>query len=394
MELSLMSDYKPSNPVPTNFKLSVFLSSVIAMPLAVMAIPVLFLSSAAQAKDVDTAYYTFGQYRYFGPKLDVDYVPDGIENNQTSGKRFYSSLTKHQYNFFKNAGRTYKEALGFGGWDKPYRLMGGFEYDFRQSKTSGSSYGYNDKSGTFFLLGDKALSNNHWRLGGGVVFNRYHTGFDNAQKVRQENYMGVLHAVYNNPEKDIRLRSRLMFGYGTADFDRLADISGTAELFTAGYHSWYYGFENTLAQTFSFGSFYLQPCLEFNARGIDRDEISEAGKAPNRFSMKSRSSFLADGLAGLYAGYKGEDWFGNKYNIKVGPDFTYIFSDPNDAFYLQEESGSDVYMKKRFDHRDYVTWKAYFNYYFDNGMGIYSDFRYYKKDKDSIAFALGLNYRF
>lgn len=389
-----MSDYKPSNPAPANFKVSVFLSSVIVNPLAAMAISALFLSSAAQAKDVDTAYYTFGQYRYFGPKLDVDYVADGIEGNQTSGKRFYNNLSKHQYNFFKNTGRTYKDALSFGGWDKSYRVMSGFEYDYRQNRTSGSAYGYNDKSGSFFLIADKAFANNYWRLGGGVVVNQYHTDYDNAMNFRQQNYMAMLHAIYNDKPNDMRLRSRLSLGYGTANFTRLAEITNATEAFRGNFSSLYYGFENTFAKNFNFGDFYIQSYWELYARGIKRDEINEAGSALNKLNTKARSSFLLDGLVGLYAGYKGVDWLGNRYNIKVGPDFSYIFSDPNDAFYLNEDSGADTYMKKRHDHRDYVTWKAYLNYYFADGLGLYSDFRYYKKDKDSISFALGLNYKF
>ena len=375
-----MSDYK-------------HLSKVIRHALSPIFTLSLLFSSVAIAQDKNTAYYTFGQYRYFGPKLDVDYVSDNIEDNQTSGKRFYNTIAKHQYNFFKNTGRTYKEALSFGGWDKTYRVMSGFEYDFRQSRTSGSSYGYNDNSGSFFLLADKAFANNHWYLGGGMVINRYNTNYDNDQRIKQENYMGVLHAVYNDSKNSIRLRSRLMFGYGQAETDRLADISGNTDLFEADYHAWYYGMENTFAKTFNFDNFYIQSYWELNGRGIKRDEIAEQGGSQYTFSTKSRSSFLLDGLVGLYAGYKGEDWFGNKYNIKVGPDFSYIFSDPYDAFYLNNTS-DDIYMKKRPDHRDYVTWKAYLNYYFDNGIGLYSDFRYYKKDKDSIAFALGVNYKF
>lgn len=389
-----MLDFKPCNHARTNFKVSVFLSSVITMPLAAVAITTLFFSSVTQAKDVDTAYYTFGQYRYFGPKLDTDYIADGVEEHPASGKRFYNNLSKHQYNFFKNTGRTYKDALSFGGWDKPYRVMSGFEYDFRQNRTSGSAYGYNDKSGSFFLIADKAYANNYWRFGGGVIVNQYHTDYDNALNVRQQNYMAMLHAVYNDKPNDMRLRSRLSLGYGTANFTRLAHNSGAMEAFRGHYHSVYYGMENTFAKNFNFENFYIQSYWELNGRGIKRAEIDEAGSALNKLSTKARSSFLLDGLVGLYAGYKGEDWFGNRYNIKVGPDFSYIFSDPNDAFYLNEGAANEIYMKKRHDHRDYITWKAYLNYYFADGLGFYSDFRYYKKDRDSISFALGLNYKF
>ena len=84
-----MLDYKP-------------LSKVIRHTLTPIFTLSLLFSSAAGAQDKNTAYYTFGQYRYFGPKLDVDYVSDNIEDNQTSGKRFYNTIAKHQYNFFKN----------------------------------------------------------------------------------------------------------------------------------------------------------------------------------------------------------------------------------------------------------------------------------------------------
>lgn len=361
-----------------------------ALTGALLAVCVPFSSGQA----ADNAYYLFGQYRYFGPKLDIDFVPDGIEDNQTSGKRFYGTLAKHRYTFLKNTGRTYKEAMSFGGWDMPYRLMSGFEYDFHQNKTSSGSYGRNDKSGSFFLLGDKAIDGYSLFMGGGVVFNRYDSGYDNALSSKHENYMAALHAVYNNLDWKIRARSLLMLGYGNTDNKRLADISGNVDLFKAGYHSWYYGWENTLSKTFKFNNFYVQSAFELNAYGVRQDKIEEDKAGGNALSAEAKNSFRLDGLAGLYAGYTAKDKYGNRYNIKAGPDLSYLFSNPYDAFYLSSESGDDIYIKKSKEQKDYVTWKIYFNGYFQNGMGVYSDFRYYKKDKDSIAFALGLNYRF
>lgn len=380
-----MSDCRKTSESLSRAKFIITVMSLVA--------PVLLMSSSI-AKASDTGYYVFGQYRYFGPKLNVDRVSDGIENNETSGKRFYNTLAKHQINYFKNTGRTFKDALSYGDWDKPYRIISGFEYDFRQSKTSGSSYGYNDKSGTFFLMADKAYANNYWRLGAGLSFTQYDTSYDNALSENQHNYMGIVYAVYNDAENEIRLRSRVFLGYGEADFRRLAEINGNLEAFRGSFDTWYYGFENSLSKTFSHSGFYLQPCLELNGRGLKRDEINEQGIYSYALNTKSRSYFLLDGLAGLYAGYKGQDYFGNKYNIKVGPDFTYIFSDPYGQFELSDNAGNDIFMKKRPDHRDYITWKAYLNYYFNNGLGIYGDFRYYIKDSDSTSFALGLNYRF
>lgn len=352
----------------------------------------LFFSSAVRASDV--GYYAFGQARYYGPKMDVGRIPDGLENNRTSAKRFYNTLAKRQINYFKNTGRTFKEAMSYGDWDKPYRVMTGFEYDFRQSKTSGSSYGYNDKSGTYFLLADKALSGSWWRFGAGLSFTHYDGSYDNAQHQDYNNYLGMLYAVYNDTERGTRLRSRFFLGYGTSDFRRLAEINDEEEVFRGSFDSWYYGFEHSLCQTFSHNGFYVQPTLEFNGRGVKRDEINEDGAVSYALQTKDRSYFMLDGLAGLYAGYKGTDWFGNKYNFKFGPDITYIFSDPYGQFELSDAAGNDIFMKKRPDYRNYVAWKAYFNYWFKNGAGIYSDARYYNKDKDSLSFALGLNYAF
>lgn len=359
---------------------------------SVMAISALFFSGVSQASDV--GYYTFGQYRYFGPKMDVEFVTDGIDANTTSGKRFYNTIAKRQINSFKNTGRTFKEAMSYGDWDKPYRVMSGFEYDFRQSKTSGSSYGYNDKSGTFFLMGDKAYANNYWRLGAGVALTSYDSSYNMAHEDSHENYMAMLYAVYNDAPNEIRLRSRVYLGRGESDFKRIADINGAEEAFRGSYDSWYYGFEHSLSKTFSHNGFYLQPTVELEGYGVDRDEINEHGNGTYALNTKARSFFMLDGLVGIYAGYKGEDYFGNKYNIKVGPDLTTIFSDPYGQFYLYDNAGSETFMKKRPDYNNYLAWKAYFNYYFDNGLGIYSDFRYYIKDADSVAFALGLNYKF
>lgn len=359
-----------------------------------MSVAISALLSVSAAHAADTGYYVFGQGRYFGPKMNVERVPDGVEADDVSAKRFYNTLAKHQINYFKNTGRTFKEAMSYGDWDKTYRIMSGFEYDFRQSKSSGSSYGYNDKSGTGFLLADKAFAQNFWRLGAGMSFTHYDSSYDNALHQKQNNYLGLLYAVYNDAEKQIRLRSRFFFGYGTSDFKRLADDGAGEEVLRGSFDSWYYGFEHSLSRTFSHNGFYVQPTVEFNGRGLKRDEINEDGPAASAYNTKKRSYFLLDGLVGLYAGYKGEDYFGNKYNIKFGPDLTSIFSDPYGQFELYDNAGNKIFMKKRHDYKNYVAWKAYLNYWFDNGIGIYSDARYYVKDCDSYSFAFGLNYRF
>lgn len=351
----------------------------------------LFPSLLSAQSTPEVGYYLFGQYRYFGPKLAVDKTSNEIGGSADSAKRFYNTLSKPQFNFFKNTGRTFKDAMGYGDWEKPYRVMSGFEYDFRQSKNSSSSYGYNDKSGTFFLLGDKAFANNYWRFGAGLALSRYNTEYHNAMKLDQDNSLAMFYAIYNDAPRQIRLRSRAYLGYGQADFLRLAQNGTSVQAFRDDFHTYYYGFENALSKTFSYNNFYLQPTVEFNGWGLDRSKVSENGGAA--LQLKPRSPFLLDGLVGLYAGYKGKDTWGNKYNIKVGPDLTHVFSDPNDAFELYSEADS-INMKKRPDKKDYITWKAYLNYDFTNGVGIYSDLRYYKKDKDSIAMALGLNYRF
>lgn len=345
------------------------------------------------ANAADTGYFLFGKYRYFGPKKGSAYVADGIEDNETSGSRFYNTLARHQINYFKNTGRTFKEAMNYGGWKKDVRVMSGFEYDFRQAKTSTSSYGYNDKSGSYFLLSDKAVAGTFWRLGGGVSLSRYDSSYDNGLRENQRNYMGALYAIYNEPANQVRLRSRLLFGYGQSDIKRIAEINGRQELFRGSFNNWYYGFENSLSKTFGQGLF-IQPLIEFNGWGIRQDNISEKGLPGYMLQTESRSRFMMDGLAGIYAGVRGKDAFGNHYNLKAGPDFTYILSDPYDAFELTEPEGKRIHMKKRPDYKKYTAWKAYLNYNLDNGLGFYSDFRYYVKDKDSVSFAIGLNYHF
>lgn len=349
----------------------------------------LFLIATPQAFASDeVGYYMFGQYRYFGPKMRVAEVPDGIDNNTKAAQRFFPSLAKQNYNYFKNVARTFKDGISYGDWDKPYRVMFGYERDDRHIRTSKGTYGHRDYSNNLFLMADKAYANNYWRLGAGLSLSDYQSEYDNGAENNQKNSMAMLYAIYNDAPNQIRLRSRAYLGYGKNDVKRLAEVNDNIVNFSSNASSTYYGFENTLTKTFSHDSgLYLQPSAEFNGFGITRNLLSENN---NGTSLERRSTFLLEGLAGIFAGIKGSDNFGNKYNFKIGPEITYIFSSPYEGY----TSLDDIQFKDFHDRKDVITWKAYLNYDFSNGFGIYSDLRYYHKGDDNIAGVFGVNYRF
>lgn len=364
-----------------DFKKTLLIASALIFPL----------EAKAQEQQNNTGYYIFSQMRYFGPKLDTQYFISGIDENDKSAQRFYPNIAKHQYAYLKNSARTIKDAMGYGDWDKPYRVMMGHEYDYRHSKTSSSSYGYEDRSNSLFLLADKGYYNNYVRFGGGLSVSKYESEYDNGIEKDDHNILASLYGIYNDAPNQIRLRSRLHFGYGNSDLERKT-VDG---VFKDDINTFYYGFDNTLSQTFQSGIFFLQPQVELNGLGISHDEISEHGNPQYAFDIKDKNQFSWEGIVELYLGIKGKDNFNNSYSFKFGPSLTRIFSDPYDSFYgFNKLSGDEVFFKARRDKRDYMTWKAYFTYKLENGLGWYSDFRYYQKDKDSISYALGVNYNF
>lgn len=338
---------------------------------------------SALASD-DVGYYTFGQYRYFSPKLATDNYYHSLDNDINSAHRFYPNIAKQQFSYLKNSSRTINETIGYGDWDKPYRVMSGFEHDYKHNKSSKSNYGYKSDSNSFFLLGDKAYYNNYFRFGGGVVLTQYDTDYVNNIHQKDENFESVFYGIYNDSENQIRWRLRGYLGYGESSIRR-ASQTGTDK---SDFNSYYYGLENIVSKTFQSGVFFVQPQAEFNGLGVNRGKIDGSV-----YDMPQNDSMLWYGAAVVYVGIKGKDNFNNSYSFKVGPEVTRNFSDPYDSFYSQNGSET-LYFKARPDERDYVTWKAYLSYNFENGLGLYSDFRYYMKDADSTAMALGVNYRF
>lgn len=347
------------------------------------SVSALCLSSAAWASE-NTGYYAFAKYRYFGPKLATDNYNHVLDTDEASATRFYPNIAKLQYNQFKNIARTVKTAVGYGDWNKEYRVMSGFEYDGKRTKNSKGNYGYEQESGSFYFLSDKAVNKPNWHIGGGGVFSKYDGDFANGLKQKEDGVLAVAYAIYNDAENQVRFSSRAYLGYAENDMSRRS-LTG---VYKDDFNSFYYGWENSVSKTFQKGIFYVQPQIDINGLGVKRNAFDDG-----IYSSPSSDSFLWYGFLDLYLGIKGKDAFENTYNLKAGPELTRVFSDPYDSFYAL--NGTDVlYFKDRKDKRDYVTWKAYLNYGFSNGVGIYADFRYYVKDADSTAYSLGVNYRF
>lgn len=367
----------------------------LSLCLLLLSILIPFNSFANQPSN-EVGHYVFGQMRHFGPKFDVPNVVHGLDNGNNSANRYYPSVSKHMFSYLKNNSRTIKEIISYGDWDKPYRLITGFEYDYKRNKASKSNYGYEDRSGSLFMMGDKAYYNNYLRLGGGVVLTHYDSDYDDYHWQEDNNAELVAYAIYNDAPNQIRLRSRAYLGYGRTKLNRqaLIDTSGAAR-FRDDFSNYFYGFENSLSQTYQKNIFFFQPQIELNTLGLKRGDISENGYQDSALEMKDNDLFLVEGVLDLYLGIKGKDAFGNTYNLKAGPCFTRILSDPYDSFTSYEKTSGDyISFKSRYDKRDYVTWKTYANYTFENGLGLYGELRYYQKDEDSFAWGLGINYRF
>ncbi len=346
-------------------------------------IPILCLSTTAIASE-DVGYYAFAKYRYFGPALATDNYAHALDADDDSAFRFYPNISKLQYNQFKNVARTVKTAIGYGDWNKEYRVMNGFEYDGKRTKSSKGNYGYTQESGSFYFLSDKVVNNNGFRLGGGGIFSKYDGDFANGLQQKEDNVQVVVYAVYNNTEEQVRFSSRAYWGYGKNDMTRRSQTG----VYKDDFNSFYYGWENSISKIFQKGRFYVQPQIDINGLGVRRDSFDDG-----MYSLNSSDSFLWYGFFDLYFGIKGKDIFENSYNLKIGPEFTRVFSDPYDSFYAMKEN-EVLYFKNRKNKRDYVTWKAYLNYGFSNGLGLYGDFRYYIKNPDSWAYSVGVNYRF
>lgn len=359
------------NPM-SDFKKALLLS----LPFALFA--------AGVSANEDTGRYLFAKYRYFGAKLATDNYYHVADSDNNSAHRFYPNMDKHRFNYLKNMARTLKDAISYGDWNKPYRIMAGFEADEKRNKSSKSNYGYTDKSGSLFLLADKAYYNNYLRFGGAVVLTKYDSDYVNSLHQKEDIFQTAVYGIYNDVANQIRWRSRAYLGYGASKTERRSQNGSYDDKS----ENMYYGFENSFSKTFQSGIFYFQPQVEFNGLGVRRSAVNDG-----MYRMPENDSMMWYGLADLYFGIKGRDAYDNSYNIKIGPEFTRVFSDPYDGFYALAPDDI-LYFKERRDKRDYVTWKAYVNYTLPNGIGFYGDFRYYVKDADSTAFAFGVDYRF
>lgn len=350
------------------------------MKKTILFLTALFYTTSLQAKD-DVAYYSFLQYRHFGAKIGVDYVTPKNDSDPTSAKKFFPSLLSEEMSYFKNTARTTKEAISYGDWDKEYRVMFGYEQDISKSKTSNSSYGNKDNSGTGFIMADKLIKNN-WRLGAGVSFNDYDTDYKNSDMYQnQQNIMTSFHSVYNNQPNQIRIRNVLYLGLGKTKINRVGNQN-----YKSDFSATYYGLENTFSKTFNFDyGLYLQPSTELNFYGISQNGFDEQ----NGFKIGDNSGVQIEGLWGLFAGIKTQKW-----NLKSGPELVHIFSDPRDVYTIFDANYNPVSLKKKYDQKDYVVYKTYLTYKASDQLNIYSDFRYYERENDNIVWTLGINYRF
>lgn len=353
-----------------------------------------FLPSIAKASETveeDTGYHVFAKYRNFGAKQGINYVYDGIDENSHSVRRYMPALVSSQIGYLKNIGRTFKEAASYGGWDKQFRIISGYERDDTRVKTSRGIYGHKNNADNFFFLADKALDNHNWRWGTGLILSSMDNDFDNHMSQDQDNAVVSLYTIYNNPETKVRFRSMGYLGCGKGELRRKIDEGGILNL-DSDADSLYYGFENTLSKTLDVGSFFIQPQIEFNGYGVKRGKIREQGAGVYNLTLPSDDAMNLNTLVGLYSGYNGRDSFGNKYNLKFGPDLTYNLSSAYKSFYGWDEGGDFLAFNKRDDMKSYIAWKAYANYYFSNGVALYADWRYYHKGEDNQAFALGVSY--
>ena len=325
-----------------------------------------FLSTIAHANS-EIGYYTFGQYRYFGPKMHVEEKTDGVDDYENSAQRYFPSQIKQNFNYFKNVARTAKETISYGDWDKPYRVMLGYERDDRHIRTSGGTYG---------------------RLGGGLSLSSYRSEYDNNFETKEYNAMLIAYAIYNDAKNKFRWRGRVYLGYGNNDMERQADESGATTDYSSDNNTSYYGFENSFTKEFAHQSgLFIQPYFDFNGFGIKRSSFKENNKG---LEMKDRSYFLLETITGTAVGYKGTDNWNNKYSVKFGPEITYVLSNPAKSY----TSTDGVYFSKPNERKEYITWKAYLNYNFKNGFGLYNDIRYYDRADNNMAFMAGVNYRF
>lgn len=327
----------------------------------------------------DIGYYGFYQYRDFGAKMSVDYFPPNNNADPTSAKRYFSGIQSKQLSVLKNTTRTAKEALGYGDWNKPYRIMFGLEQDVSHHKTSASSYGSKDAGYNAFWLMDKQMAP-AWRLGFGLTFNQINADYNPAGLGFEQ--QGVITSWYSLYQTGgFRLRNILYLGGGKGQTKRLGNDTYEAEFDTR-----YLAIENNIRQTIELGNyFYLQPAAELNYYQVERNAINEG----RGFYVGEQSNYQVEGLAAIFVGgkYKG-------FDLKFGPELNHIFSDPKKAYTLFDETSNPIFMAKKYDQKDYITYKTYLTYKAENGLGFYADYRYYERKNDNIVWTLGVNYKF
>lgn len=345
--------------------------------LSLMLLP---LSSAALASD-DVGYNAFLQYRNTGHKIGTSPYSNEIMPDTSGGQKFFPSLQSRELTYFKNVARTTKDVIAYGDWNKKYRVIFGYEQGYGKSKTSKSSYGYSDDSGTLFVMADTLVAKN-FRLGGGLSFDVFDTDYHVGDMYQnQSNIMTSLYSIYNNPESQIRVRNILYLGFGKTNLKRQSD----ALSYKSDFYSGYYGMQNAVSKTFNIKyGLYLQPSAELNFYGVSREKFSEN----NGFALDHNDGHQIEGLVGIYAGWKND-----KISLKSGPELTSVLTDIRKAYYI-EYGGGDVLLKKRTEDKNYVVWKNYVTYNINDNVSLYGDFRYYERSDDNILWTIGINYKF
>ncbi len=344
----------------------------------------LVLSSTLAFASDDVGYSAFIKYRNFGAKKGVSSSPQVVVSDPDGGKNIFPSINSFAMSYFGNLGRTVQDAIAMGDWDKEYRVVYGYEHNYTKSKNSTSSYGSTNNTGNFFANIDKSISPSI-RVGGGLALGVMDADYSVEDMYQnQQSAMSYWFLSYKNTEYDILHRSIAYLGYGNADLKRISD-TGT---YTSDFSTLYYGMENIVYKNVKINDskFYLRPTAEFNYYGTNQEGFNEGGKG---FNLPDNNAYKVDiGLA-FYAGYKAE-----KFDIRLGYDWTSILSDPRKAYDLYYYDGSTLELDKKTSDNNYGTWRASFSCEINNNASFVSDIRYYDRDSDNIMFTLGLNYDF
>ncbi|MFI3240956.1 MAG: hypothetical protein R3Y43_00130 [Alphaproteobacteria bacterium] len=342
-------------------------------------ITLLSLSSSMAFASDDVGYNAAVKYRNFGASKGALNVAENIVPGIAGGSNIFPSVSSLGMSYFSNVGRTFQDSIGYGDWDKLYRVSFGYEYDYINSKNTKSSYGLDAGLNNFYVTADKKITDSV-RLGAGVSFASFNTDYMvKDMYLNQQNVMSSFFMTYN--ENNTKWLSLLYLGVGTSDLRRVSDV----DVHKSNFLTMYYGFENTASKDFNFNNFYARPVLDFNYYGVLREGFVEN----NGFDLSHHNAYKIDFGTAFYVGYKN-----NKFDVRVGPDFTTILSDPRKAYTLDYYDGSSLEIAKNTADKHYLTWRANFSYKMTDDFSFVSDFRYYEKESHSKMFTLGLNYKF